>query len=362
MPVRISLTNTNNVVKRNISDNWTPIPKRRVGSAKVQLALLSILLIALSSTPCVSGFWFATLPVHHYLQHQGYTPCLALAEASETERTLGLLTFDLDDTLFPVSEVVHDANEKMVTHLQTLGFPTSVADFLETTRAVRKLLHQPITYTALRKLAIEAEMKRLTSIEDRCEGMPSLVDECYQVWEHERHAAAERYLFAETIPMLQSIKQAYPDACIAAITNGKGNPLNMHALAKFFEFCVSGEDESVFPNRKPHAGIYEATLTKYRALYADHAVESHIWCHVGDCLANDVGGSAACGAYSVWYAPEAADKSSRVPVSIGSSYRYSTASRQDVEERKKLALAAEELVATRIHSLADLSAAIAGFL
>ena len=148
---------------------------------------------------------------------------------------------------------------------------------------------------------------------------------CYGVWEQERQAAAEEHLFSDAIETLQTLRNEHPDVCIAAITNGVGNPLEMaNTLEPFFEFCVSGEDDDVFPNRKPHAGIYERALKRYESLYPHHFQEAQdstssssidrIWCHVGDCLANDVGASASCGAYAVWMYTEAS-----LPLATGST-------------------------------------------
>jgi putative hydrolase of the HAD superfamily len=183
-----------------------------------------------------------------------------------------------------------------------------------------------------------------------------LVEETYQVWENERHFAAERYLYPDAISMLETVKQSFPDACIAAVTNGKGNPLCMGTLKQYFEFCVSGEDDDIFPRRKPDSGIYEVTKEKYRARYQHHNAESHLWCHVGDCLINDVGASAACGAFAVWYAPMLEN------VAGGKTQpNYSTLSHSEWQQRERQANADREKVAARITSLPELMGAISEF-
>jgi FMN phosphatase YigB (HAD superfamily) len=276
-------------------------------------------------------------------------------------RTLGLLTFDLDDTLFPTSQVVYDANVKMVAFLNEQGYATTLAGFLNTTRTIRNSLGDPITYTGLRKMAIASEMQN--AVNHGVEADAALVEQAYQVWEKERHAAAERYLFPEVIPTLQAVQTAYPDACIAAVTNGKGNPLYMQdTIAEYFDFCVSGEDDNVFPNRKPHAGIYQVSSELYRARYEHHSSgedERYIWCHVGDCLANDVGASAARGAFAVWYAPDNVVDDSVAVDAVSDLPSYSTASQEDVAKRLKQSEAARERVAVRIRSLSELTAVIA---
>ena len=355
MLVSRSLTPTNSAVKQKTSVDSTPMPKRPDGSvSRRQRGWISTVLLVCSLTTHHAYGFVASRPRSTQRSVRAQS-----SNSNGRERTLGLLTFDLDDTLFPISPVVRDANQKMVSNLERLGYKTTVPAFLETTRVVRRMLDQPVTYTALRKMAIEAEMKRLGGNNQEAPAdVARLVDECYQVWEDERHAAAGRYLFADSIPMLQAVKRRFPDVCIAAITNGKGNPLRMPGtLGDLFEFCVSGEDEDVFPNRKPHPDIYAIARAKYRDRYSHHAEETHAWCHVGDCLANDVGASAACGAYAVWFTPESSSA-----VAAGAGYRYSTASPQEKEERAKKAQAAEELVAVRIASLVDLPDALARLL
>jgi FMN phosphatase YigB (HAD superfamily) len=293
------------------------------------------------------------------------------SDASVTPQTrstprLGFLSFDLDDTLFPISQVVKSANDVMVQKMQNLGFETTVTAFLQQTRQIRSQLDAPITYTALRKLSILGEMERLV-VESPKDGVivdQAVVEECYDVWEQERHAAAEEHLFSDAIETLQTLRNEHPDVCIAAITNGVGNPLEMaKTLEPFFEFCVSGEDDDVFPNRKPHAGIYERALGRYESLYPHHFQEAQdgtssstdrIWCHVGDCLANDVGASADCGAYAVWMYTEAALEfatGEKVPL-------WSTASASDIEKRAELSNQGKQKVAVRISSLSELMNAI----
>jgi FMN phosphatase YigB (HAD superfamily) len=264
---------------------------------------------------------------------------------------LGLLTFDLDDTLFPTEVVIRHANHRMVAFLNAEGYNVTVDDYLASARAVRKQWHEahkvrvvaneidainatgiaeasqrkegdrsPLSYTELRKRAIAAELRRLTG--DPSGTFDDVVEEAYELWEHERHAAAEYYLDPAVVESLHAIRRHFGEhLCVAAITNGRGNPLKMPSLAPYFAFCVSGEDPDVFPHRKPHPKIFEVAMDKFRADYyhpaddteplaevegsvaaaVDPGVQDVLWCHVGDCLANDVGASADCGAFAVWY-------------------------------------------------------------
>jgi FMN phosphatase YigB (HAD superfamily) len=200
-----------------------------------------------------------------------------------------------------------------------------------------------------------------------------LVEDLFNAWLDERHAAAEEYLFDNAISTLQQIRDTHPDVCIAAITNGRGSPLHMsNTLEPFFDFCVSGEDETVFPARKPQAGIYHESLRRYQELYPHHAARNgdndeqqgsssssteRVWCHVGDCLANDVGASAAVGAKAVWFCSNNQEEEL-----TAAQQQWSTASQADREERARLSSAAREQVAVRIASLSELPGALQGLL
>ena len=59
-----------------------------------------------------------------------------------------------------------------------------------------------------------------------------------------RHEAAERNLYPGAIAMLQQVQAAHPDVIIGAVTNGRGDPLDMRdTLRPYFDFTISGEDD-----------------------------------------------------------------------------------------------------------------------
>jgi FMN phosphatase YigB (HAD superfamily) len=394
MSVNHSLTLTNSAAKKRTTDGWKQTRKStgsiscRQRSSSSTLAIVVVLLLSVLCLQLEQVQAFASLASvlrsgtgggHVGLGQKRLVGALALSENNEEEDggdasskvpRLGFLSFDLDDTLFPTSQVVNSANNVMVQQMQSLGFETTVPDFLQQTRQIRSKLSKPSTYTALRRLAIRGEMERLVMRKDSDDDVieQSLVDEMYNVWEQERHAAAEKHLFPDAIEMLQAFRKEHPDICIAAITNGAGNPLEMaDTLEPFFEFCVSGEDDDVHPNRKPHPEIYEIALQRYESLYPHHFQEAQdgtftanrIWCHVGDCLANDVGASAACGAYAVWMYTELEEETAAGRLAAGSKKPlWSTASASDMQQRAELANRGKEKVAVRISSLSELVGAI----
>ena len=82
----------------------------------------------------------------------------------ESDSHLGILSFDLDDTLFHTTNVVRAANEKMIQTMIEQGCnDAALPVFLETTKSIRKTLEKPLTYQALRKRAIKARASSITA-------------------------------------------------------------------------------------------------------------------------------------------------------------------------------------------------------
>ena len=137
---------------------------------------------------------------------------------------------------------------------------------------------------------------------------------------------------------LQQIKDKHPNAIIGAVTDGLANPLFMtFTLAPLFDFSCSWEDdqkdrqkffhelESTGGETSQLTWIYDEARHKYAvlkqaaramkkgvdpkdipALSYPETYDDLVWIHVGDDLAFDVGGSASCGAKTVYC--ELADK------------------------------------------------------
>lgn len=287
-------------------------------------------------------------------------------EQPETSFGSLLLTFDLDDTLFPIQQVVDAANDAQIKAMHSLGYTerTSMEQCMIQTRAIRQTLTAPITYTDLRKGAIRAELERLQEAhkpnDDNSSSMSlqEQVDHCFDDWLQARHDAAEDHLFPETIPALKDIQahfsSSFDSVCLGGITNGRGNPLDMTStLAPYFMFCVSGEDDDVFPHRKPHVEIYEAALERWRSLdiHSDDNTDGlpskrpDLWVHVGDCLANDVGASHEAGARAIWVAQ---------PEEEGDQPSWSTATEKDRKERALLMEAARSKMSGQVTNLSEL--------
>ena len=126
---------------------------------------------ALLSVTCVNGF----------IAPRVTAPNLRLASSVETsteressstaenkKTTLGLITFDLDDTLYPIAPVIDQANSAFAKAMEKYGYGgIKPSDISRTGKAIRQEIaaEDPeraaiLTHTEIRELAIRREMEQ----------------------------------------------------------------------------------------------------------------------------------------------------------------------------------------------------------
>lgn len=295
---------------------------------------------------------------------------------------LGLITFDLDDSLYPIEPVLADANEVFVETVAQYGYSILPEDIVDAGKRVREeagpVAGAAMTHTEVRMEAIRREM-------EKCAQAPvseADVERVYSAWERERHHSAERHLYPEVLSSLQRIKEEHPDVIIGAVTDGKANPMQMvFTLAPYFDFCISWEDDAAgrteffkeLSNVDGHADlqwIYAAAHEKYlemaenRGMPAEDEEEDDrpAWIHVGDDLAYDVGGSASCGAETILldldqdYGQTANTRFLWGGETVMPS--WNTASENEIATRKGMNDAAQTMVDKRVSRLSMLPYAI----
>jgi len=349
-------------------------------------------------------------------------PLYSTTEGTTKTKKLGLLTFDLDDTLYPVAPVISEANEAFAKAMATYGFKgIQPGDIEDTGRQMREeiAVEDPkraaaLSHTEIRMMAIRRQMETvifMRSLEDIAadwatpvsslspiivknaqiwaakEVSPSVVQAVYNAWEMERHHAGERHVYPEVIEMLEQIKEAHPNVVIGAVTDGKANPMLMtFTFARFFDFCINWEDDqagrekffkelSETDSNAQLKWIYEAALEKYSEFASargsfkkkneNDSVDDteDVWIHVGDDLAYDVGGSSACGAKTILM--ELADKynqTSRHRFNTDSQPPWSVTMKAELEKRNKMNEKAEEHVDKKIGYISRLPEAISELL
>lgn len=217
------------------------------------------------------------------------------------KRRLGLITFDLDDTLYPIAPVLDEANAAFSSAMSNFGYvDIRPSDIVETGKEIRATLTPPevdddggigaplttissttpvsdplkprtVNHKEIRMAAIRKEMEGFilrtklrqtaadwaTEVESitgpvrksaekwaRTTVHSSVVQAVYNAWEMERHHAAERHLFPEAISAIKQIQSDHPDVVVGAVTDGSANPMLMvFSLMPLFDFTVSWEDD-----------------------------------------------------------------------------------------------------------------------
>ena len=214
-------------------------------------------------------------------------------------------------------------------------------------------------------------------------------------WEMARHHAAERNLYPEVLDILKQIKEENPTAIIGAVTDGRSNPLFMtFTLAPFFDFSCSWEDDQggarqkFFQELELTGGessqltwIYDEARYKYAvlkqaadaintanddedsipALVFPDTYDDRVWIHVGDDLAFDVGGSAACGAKTIYC--ELAEKygqtaRQRYDDDNNEQPSWSATPSAELTKRIEMSRAAKDKISVTLHYLTRLPEAI----
>mmetsp|Transcript_28787 Transcript_28787/g.45330 ORF Transcript_28787/g.45330 Transcript_28787/m.45330 type:complete len:423 (-) Transcript_28787:67-1335(-) len=337
----------------------------------------------------------------------------ASSTSSETKQgTLGLLTFDLDDSLYPIEPVLNDANNAFVQKMAQYGYFINPQDIVEAGKRIRESAGKngvAMSHTEVRMEAIRSEMERnmlqkklaecaedwATDVKDLTAPLKasaekwakgavaeSVVESIYSAWERERHHSAERHLYPEIITALQTIREEHPNVVIGAVTDGKANPMLMvFSLAPYFDFCMSWEDDAAgrtefykeLGNVDGNADlqwIYKAAVEKGKEI-ADAKKELKkdidadvnappVWVHIGDDLAYDVGGSASCGANTILLdLDEEYNQSAKLRFPPYNNIpAWNTASNNEIAHRKAMNDEAESMVDKRVSRLSMLPDAI----
>lgn len=191
------------------------------------------------------------------------------------------ISFDLDDTLWPVAPVLARAEEKLMAwlnaHYPRVGERLSV----DAMRALRDqlMIERPELardMTGLRKAVI----RRAAEI---AEYDTALVEPAFDVFLHYRNQID---FYPEVVNALHSLHARYR---LGAISNGNADVARV-GLSKLFCFAISASE---FGEAKPHPSTFQAAAEAAGVDIA-HMV------HVGDDPHSDVGGARALGLRTVW--------------------------------------------------------------
>ena len=191
------------------------------------------------------------------------------------------ITFDLDDTLWPIAPVMLRAEQRLDVWLRIHCPRTAAAYPLAAMRALRDRIadenpHIAHDFSAQRRLSLREALLPHGYDDEH-------VDTAFAAFYAERNRI-EYYI--DTLPALDRLRVRYP---LAAITNGNAD-LEAIGLAPYFRFSLRA---GAFGTAKPAAEIFHAACTRL-GLAPDEVL------HVGDDPELDVIGAHRAGLRSVW--------------------------------------------------------------
>jgi len=237
-------------------------------------------------------------------------------------RELHVLTFDLDDTVWPTLPVVTAANESYIKWLQTRvqNFPETrvMNELMKGIREEREEMfrmrgeeHVALSYASIR---IAAAVKAMTTLCDVCEhDAIGMAARGYHLsWIPTRNSTGGKLLFHGVRECLETVRERYPRCVIGSITNGLGSA-SESGLREFFDFEISADElidkegvngdvarkPSPWPFRRAQTMAQTFMLESGNANRAsdddvisslkigDHKLERAYWVHVGDDVLND---------------------------------------------------------------------------
>ena len=191
------------------------------------------------------------------------------------------ITFDLDDTLWPIAPVMVRAEQCLDAWLHAHCPRSAQAYPIERMRALRDRIAQENPqiahdFAAQRRLSLRAALEPHGYGEDH-------IDAAFAAFYAERNRV---HCYADALPALQQLVARYP---LAAITNGNAD-LDAIGIQAHFRFVLHA---GAFGVAKPAADIFHAACTKL-------ALAPHEVLHVGDAADHDVIGAHHAGMRTAW--------------------------------------------------------------
>lgn len=191
------------------------------------------------------------------------------------------ITFDLDDTLWPIEPVMQRAEQQLDAWLRRHCPRTAEAYPVDAMRALRNRVadenpHLAHDFSAQRRLSLRAALLPHGYCDDH-------VDAAFAAFYAERNRVE---CYGDALPALERLGARYP---LAAITNGNAD-LDAIGLSHVFRFTLHA---SRFGTAKPAADIFHAACERLE-------LEPTQVLHVGDDPELDVIGAHRAGLRCVW--------------------------------------------------------------
>lgn len=192
-----------------------------------------------------------------------------------------LLTFDLDDTLWPCGPTIMAAEKTLYRWMQVHVPEITHLYDMEALRARRQEFLQKKPHLAhdMSKLRIES----LQALAQEMNLDDDWINEAFEVFYEARQKIT---LYDDVAPALDLLQQAYR---LAAVTNGNAD-IEKTGVDKWFEFSVSAAEVGQL---KPHPGFFDMVLARAGVTAAEIL-------HIGDDQHRDIFAASQAGIRNVW--------------------------------------------------------------
>ncbi len=191
------------------------------------------------------------------------------------------VTFDLDFTLWDLTDVIRRADERQYDFLASVCPTVAERYRADDLHALRMAVYEERPDLRHDVTALRIEVLRRLGAE--CGFDDEAGQRAFEIFLDARH---EVTLYEDTIPLLDSLREHY---VVGAMTNGNAD-VGRIGLSHHFDFALSAIDVGA---AKPDRIIFEAAC--HRA-----GVPAHQIVHVGDEPGSDVVGAARYGMVPVW--------------------------------------------------------------
>ena len=201
----------------------------------------------------------------------------------DSRYSIRLITFDLDDTLWPVAPVIIRAEHRMRDFLDTHAPEVNRRFDREALTELRERLLQTQPELLHDISGLRHRMVESTLVACGYVDAPSLAEGAFAAFLDARH---DIEYFEDALDTLEHLSRRYT---LAALSNGNASVTRL-GLDRYFAFHLSAESVG---RRKPDPEMFERALQE-AGVGADAAV------HVGDHAEDDIRGAHQVGMATVW--------------------------------------------------------------
>ena len=196
-------------------------------------------------------------------------------------QTIKLLSFDLDDTLWPCAPTILRAEEQLYRWLsEHVPLITKTYDIYQLRDKRRALLND------FPELAYDLTRLRIKSFEALAEEFELAADWIQPAFDIFYEARQQVTLFDDVVPVLDELVKIFQ---LASLTNGNADTVKT-GVDHWFDFALNSAS----------VGKLKSEPEIYRQVQKLANIEAGQMVHIGDDPVNDIIGSKSAGVYAIW--------------------------------------------------------------